>query len=253
MADDDPSLRPAAYALLALVSGLVVDRVGAGRALGGGLVVLGAAHALRGLAPGFLALLGATLVLGVGGTAITFGLPKLVADPFPAERTRTASSIYLVGASLGTAAAFALGRPYLEPLFGGWHPVFVWSGVLVAGLGLGWVAPLVRSIPIELDGIGPRLTATPNGFVFTVGEVGGFAGPFLVVAAGYLMTEPADYSADSGGDSGTSGYDWRPPWDFRATTRVTAPRRPSRFSVRVSKCNTVSERAAWSSSFAPKR
>ena len=362
----------ATYVPLALVSGLVVDRVGAGRALGGGLVVLGSAHALRGLAPGFPALLGATLLLGVGGTAITFGLPKLVADLFPAARTGTASSVYLVGSSLGTAAAFALGRPYLEPLFGGWRPVFLWSGalvvaygvvwllaarllaphadrfgsddaggftlgsaredvravlshpqlrllvvvgsmhlflshgttawlaaslessglaaglaatvatafvlarvtgtlsvpaisdriglrrpavvgcgvlagaglaglvalgslpllvgaVLVAGLGLGGVAPLVRSIPIELDGIGPRLTATANGFVFTVGEVGGFAGPFLVgslrdttgsfapgfsllaaggllvVVAGYLMVEPADYSAESGGESGTSG------------------------------------------------
>lgn len=367
----------ATYVPLALVSGLLVDRVGAGRALGGGLVILGAAHALRGLAPGFPALLGATLLLGVGGTAITFGLPKLVADLFPAERTGTASSVYLVGASLGTAVAFALGRPYLEPVFGGWRPVFVWSGlfvvgygvvwlvaarllrphadhfgsddtggftlgsaredvrtvlshpqlrllvvvgsmhlflshgatawlaaslesagvaaglaatvatlfvlaritgtlsvpalsdrvglrrpaivgcgvlagvglaglvafgqvsllvgaVLVAGLGLGGVAPLVRSVPIELDGIGPRLTATANGFVFTVGEVGGFAGPFLVgslrdatgsfapgfgllatgglvvVVAGYLMVEPADYSADedesgSGTDAGTSG------------------------------------------------
>jgi cyanate permease len=108
------------------------------------------------------------------------------------------------------------------------------GAVLVAGLGLGGVAPLVRSVPIELDGIGPRLTATANGFVFTVGEVGGFAGPFLVgslrdatgsfapgfgllatgglvvVVAGYLMVEPADYSADedesgSGTDAGTSG------------------------------------------------
>jgi cyanate permease len=365
----------ATYVPLALVSGLVVDRVGASRALGGGLVILGAAHALRGVAPGFPALLGATLLLGVGGTAITFGLPKLVADLFPPDRTGTASSVYLVAASLGTAVAFALGRPYLEPLLGGWRPVFVWSGVLVvaygllwlvvshllwsrtdhfgsddvggftlgsaredvrtvlshpqlrllvvvgsmhlflshgtqtwlaaslesagvaaglaatvatvfvlarttgtlsvpaisdriglrrpaivgcgvlagvgltglvvsgqvsllvgavlvAGLGLGGVAPLVRSVPIELDGIGPRLTATANGFVFTVGEVGGFAGPFLVgslrdttgsfapgfgllaagglvvVVAGYLMVEPADYSDDesaSGTESGTSG------------------------------------------------
>jgi cyanate permease len=359
----------ATYVPLALVSGLVVDRVGAGRALGGGLVTLGTAQALRGVAPGFPALLGATLLLGVGGTAITFGLPKLVADLFPAERTGTASSVYLVGASLGTAAAFALGRSYLEPLLGGWRPVFLYSGlvvvgyglvwlvaarllrphadrfgseatggftlgsarqdvrrvlshpqlrllvvvgsmhlflshgaqawlaasleasglaaglaatvatlfvlarvtgtlsvpalsdrlglrrpaivgcgvlagvglaglmslgtvpllvgtVLVAGLGLGGVAPLVRSIPIELDGIGSRLTATANGFVFTVGEVGGFAGPFLVgslrdttgsfapgfglltagglvvVVAGFLMIEPADYSDM---ESGTSG------------------------------------------------
>jgi cyanate permease len=351
----------ATYVPLALVSGLAVDRVGAPNAIGAGLVVLGSAHALRSLAPGFLALLAGTLLLGVGGTAITFGLPKLVSALFPAEQTGGASAVYVVGASLGTGAAFAFGRPYLGPLTGGWRPLFLATGLVVVAFGLAWfllsrtlwtrvdrfetdgdpgfslgsaredvrrvvshpqlrllvligtmhlflshglqawlavaledrgfaaglaatvatlfvlarvggtltipqlsdrraarrpavvtcgvltaaglgglllatslpatvavvalvgvglggVAPLVRSIPIELDGIGPRLTATATGLIFTVGEVGGFAGPFLVgwlrdltgsfasgfallglgglvvVGAGYAMVEPSGRS-----------------------------------------------------------
>lgn len=35
-------------------------------------------------------------------------------------------------------------------------------------------------MPPELDGVGPALTGTAVGLVFAVGEVGGFAGPFLV-------------------------------------------------------------------------
>ncbi len=75
-----------------------------------------------------------------------------------------------------------------------------------------------------MDGIGPRLTAVANGLIFTVGEVGGFAGPFLMGAlndltgsfatplsllaaaslatavAGYYLNEPAglERSASAG-------------------------------------------------------
>ena len=360
------------YVPLALASGFVVDRVGAANAIGAGLAVLGAGGALRSLAGGFPALFGATLLLGVGGTGITFGLPKLVAELFPPRRTGAASSTYLVGASLGTAAAFAVGRPVLGPATGGWRPLFQLSGLAVlatgvgwlvvarplrrratrfdadeptpglgdlravlahpqlrllvavgtmqlfvshglqawiataleasglaatlaasvasglvlarivgtvgipplsdrfrarrpallgcgllgaagvvglllpgagpvataaavalAGIGVGGVAPLVRAIPVELDGIGPGLTATATGLIFSVGEIGGFAGPFLVgsardlagsflpgfgalalgglviAAAGYAMDEPSDRAAaavDPGSGSG-SGSD----------------------------------------------
>jgi cyanate permease len=369
----------ATYVPLGLASGLVIDRVGARRAIAGGLAVLGAAQALRAGATGFPGLLAGTVALGAGGTAITFGLPKLVSELFPPERTGTMSSVYVVAASAGSGVAFALGRPYLGPLAGGWRPLFRWTGVavvgfavvwaiasrllagradrfdqgadgpdrddgvggvvadlravlghpqlrlvvvvgtmqlfvfhglqawiatalefrgltaaaaasvatllvvaritgtlsvpplsdrlstrrwavigcgaltavglgallapallpvtalvvVVAGVGIGGLAPLMRSIPIELDGIGPQLTGVATGLVFTVGEVGGFAGPFLigslrdatgsflpgfallaagglvVVAAGYLMDEPAgtgpgtDPDADPDADPGT--------------------------------------------------
>ena len=313
---------PLTYVPLALASGLVVDRIGPGRSIGLGLLLVGSAQALRSTAEGFLALFLLTVLLGVGGTGITFGLPKLVSIVVPEGRTGTATSVYIVGASAGTAAAFSVGRPVLGPLLGGWRSVFLWSGlavvalagvwagtarlvsiesartgdesgvdpgsvradlravlthrglrllvvvgtvyllvmhgtqawlatilesrgvapglaaglttllvvartagvlaippvsdaldvrravvvacgvlltvgvggllvpssnawlvgaaVVVGGVGLGGLSPMIRTLPIELPGIGPRLTGTATGLIFAVGEVGGFLGPFLL-------------------------------------------------------------------------
>lgn len=311
---------PLTYIPLSLVSGLAIDRVGPRWAIGVGLLIFGCAGTARGFATGFPSLLAVTLLVGVGATGITFGLPKLVAALFPSRQVGSASTVYVLGSYAGSASAFAIGRPVLGPALGGWRPVFIWSGlavvgfalvwfvgtarvtfqpvndertfsigslrrdagrvlsnrnmillvvvgaaylmvshglqgwlvtifetrgirpalagltttVLVAGqvvgalsippvsdrvsirrpavvlsgllvssgtmtllafdselllaasgivavgVGLGGVGPLLRAIPVELAGIGPRLTATAVGFVFAVGEAGGFLGPFLV-------------------------------------------------------------------------
>jgi cyanate permease len=349
------------YIPLSLISGLAIDRFGSRRSLAIGLLVIGVAHVLRGLSVGFTTLLLPTLLLGVGGTAVTFGLPKLVSELFPPGRSGTMSSVYIVGATLGSATVFAIARPLLGPLLGGWRPFFLYTGVVVIafaavwyatswylwdrvdrvaepdddrsfsldsvrsdlldvlthygllllvvvgtmrlfishglsnwlpaileargmtpalagtltslfilvrilgivgvpalsdhfatrrlpivacglagalgmlglivsnGIGtlslslvlvgtfvIGGISPLVRAIPIEMDGIGPQLTAVANGLIFTVGEVGGFMGPFLIGAlhdltgafapslvvlavaslvtalVGYYLDEPAD-------------------------------------------------------------
>ena len=311
---------PLTYIPLSLVSGLAIDRVGPRWAIGAGLFIFGCAGAARGFATGFPSLFAVTLLVGVGATGITFGLPKLVAALFPAQQVGSASTVYVLGSYAGSASAFAIGRPVLGPVLGGWRRVFVWSGLVVVGfafvwfagtarvtfqpinnertfsigslrrdasrvlsnrnmillvvvgtaylmvshglqgwlvtifetrgvrpalagltttvlvagqvigalsipplsdqvsirrpavvlagllvssgtitlltfdselllaasgivavgVGLGGVGPLLRAIPVELSGIGPGLTATAVGFVFAVGEVGGFLGPFLV-------------------------------------------------------------------------
>lgn len=130
---------PLMYIPFALLSGLVIDRVGSRRAIGVGLLVVGLAHVGRGLASSFSTMLALTLLLGVSGTGITFGLPKLVSDLFPPERSGTMSAVYLVGLYAGTAAAFGLGRPLLGPALGGWRPLFVWSGLVTAAVALCWL------------------------------------------------------------------------------------------------------------------
>lgn len=313
---------PLTYVPLGLASGLVVDRLGARVGIGAGVVLAGIAQAGRSFATGFPPMLALTLLLGVGATGLTFGLPKLAAELYPAERVGRAASVYLVLSYAGSAAAFALGRPLVGPALGGWRPLFLASGlgalgfaglwaavawyvpagrhdtgdspdfgigslaadlravlghrdlrllvllgtmylfvlhgvqgwlvtilegrgvdpglagtltslvvvgqvagvlavpvladrldrtraVLVAcgvlacvgvlgllaepttglllavpivlvGAGMGGMAPLIRSIPVELDGIGPALTGTAVGLVFAVGEIGGFLGPVLL-------------------------------------------------------------------------
>lgn len=129
---------PLTYIPIALFTGMVVDRVGPGRSLAAGVLIYGIAQLVRSFATGFPSLLATTLLLGVGATAITFGLPKLVSVLFPPAETGFPSSIYLVGSSAGTASAFALGRPVLGPLLGGWRGLFFWTGVVAIGYGLLW-------------------------------------------------------------------------------------------------------------------
>ncbi len=147
---------PLTYIPLALFSGLAVDRVGPGRSLAVGVLIYGVAQIVRSTAGGFPSLLAATLFLGIGATAITFGLPKLVGVLFPPEATGRPSAIYLIGASAGSALVFAVGRPVLGPWLGGWRPLFFWSGVVAVGYGLCWLLVTWR---VDIDG---RMAATDS-------------------------------------------------------------------------------------------
>jgi cyanate permease len=315
---------PLTYVPLSLLSGLVVDRIGARRGVALAVAFFGTAQFLRSFAVGFPDMLAATVLLAVGATGITFGLPKLVSGIFPSRLLGTMSTVYILGSYAGIAAAYSVGRGLLGPLLGGWRPTFralalaalaflaVWvpvawwhgrrhgtpyggdgaasfsigslradvsrvfshramrllvvvgtaylllqhglqgwlptvleargidpdtaatvasifvlaqavgtvvvppasdrfgrrraavvgcgvaaavgvgalvvvgsavaaaSAVVTVGLGIGGISPLLRAIPTELDDVGPELTATAVGLVFAVGELGGFAGPFVV-------------------------------------------------------------------------
>jgi len=144
---------PLTYVPLSILSGLAVDRLGAGRSLGGGLALIGLAQVARSAAPGFPTLLAATVLLGVGGTAITFGLPKLVSTLFAAEETGPPSSVYLLCASAGTAGAYAVGRPVFGPALGGWRPLFLWSGAVALAYAVVWAAVARGGLPpVETEG-----------------------------------------------------------------------------------------------------
>jgi cyanate permease len=140
---------PLTYVPLSLLSGLVVDRLGPARSLAAGLGVFGVAQIARSAATGFPTLLAATVLLGVGATAITFGLPKLVSVLFPPGETGLPSAVYLIGASAGTAGAFAVGRPVLGPALGGWRPLFLYSGLVAVGYAVVW---LVGVAACDVDG-----------------------------------------------------------------------------------------------------
>ncbi len=161
---------PLTYVPLALFSGVAIDRVGPARGLAVGLALVGLAQVARSVAPGFPALLATTLLVGVGGTAITFGLPKLVSVLFPPERTGFPSSVYLVGAAAGTAGAFAVGRPVLGPMLGGWRPLFLWSGGVAVGYAAVWLAA-VRLATVGRDGTRPLDGAPGTTVDSVVGDV----------------------------------------------------------------------------------
>ncbi len=141
---------PITYIPLALVSGLLVDQIGPGRIIGIGVLTFGTGQIGRGIASDFFVLLVFTLLIGVGATAITFGLPKLVSVLFPPCKMGRPSAIYLVGSSAGSALVFAIGRPILGPILGGWRSLFFWSGVVSIFYGFGW---LYVTKYLEIDSI----------------------------------------------------------------------------------------------------
>lgn len=129
---------PLTYVPVALFSGVVTDRIGPYRAIGIGLVLFGAAQVGRAGAESFAVLLALTVVVGVGGTTITFGLPKLVAELFPTDSSGKPSSVYMLGSFAGTAAAFSLGRGVVGPMLGGWRPLFWTIGLAVLAFAVLW-------------------------------------------------------------------------------------------------------------------
>jgi len=139
---------PLTYVPVALFSGYLIDRIGPYRAIGGGLLLFGGAQVGRATVTAFPAMLALTVVVGLGATTITFGLPKLVSELFPTDEAGLPSSIYVLGSFAGIAAAFSIGKGVLGPLLGGWRPVFTLSGTVVLGYAALWLV-VVRLAPLD--------------------------------------------------------------------------------------------------------
>jgi cyanate permease len=119
----------------------------------------------RGVSPG---LAGQSTSLFVAAYAVGIFVVPAVADRYEVRPTALSvcGGVFCVG-MLGIVAADGIGPALL-------------GSIVVAGVGVGGLSPLVRAIPPALDGIGARLTGTAVGFIFAVGEIGGFLGPVLV-------------------------------------------------------------------------
>lgn len=155
---------PLMYIPLAVISGLIVDRVGARIGITVAMILFGSAQIFRGFAPDFWSMLLFTLVIGIGATGITFSLPKLVAELFDDDWIGTASSVYLVGAAMGSATVFGVGRPLIGPFLGGWRELFFTSGVVVLGFVLIWA---VASVITFHRGVIGRTAAAGNQSTFS--------------------------------------------------------------------------------------
>jgi len=70
----------------------------------------------------------------------------------------------------------------LIPVLWGWSLYLVW---ILSGLVAGMALPLLRSITMELKEIGPLLSGSAFGGIFTFNRIGGFVIPWLM---GLVMT-----------------------------------------------------------------
>ncbi len=122
------SIPPAMFAFAALAGSLLVARLGVTAALVGGLLLVAAGSALRGLSPNYVMLLLTTVVMSAGVAIMQPIMPTAVRQWLP-QRIGLGTAIYTNGLLVGEVLAVLLTTPFVLPLVGGsWRMSLVaWS------------------------------------------------------------------------------------------------------------------------------
>jgi sugar phosphate permease len=126
-----------AYAFAQLPAGPLLDRLGARIVLGGGLIVWSAAQLFAGLSQGFVQLLGARTLLGLGESPTFPSNAKINSQWFAPDKRGVPVSIVNAASSFGPAIA----PPILTWLLlaYGWRPMFVIIGAVGILIGIVWL------------------------------------------------------------------------------------------------------------------
>jgi len=122
------SIPPAMFAIAALAGSLLVARLGVTVALVGGLVLVAAGSALRGVSPNYIALLVTTIVMSAGVALMQPIMPTAVRQWLP-KRIGLGTALYTNGLLVGEILAVLLTIPVVLPLVhGNWRlSLVVWS------------------------------------------------------------------------------------------------------------------------------
>lgn len=128
------SIAPALFALAALGGSLLVMKLGVRHALVGGLVLVAAGSALRGLSPGYVVLFATTVVMSIGVAIMQPVMPTAVRQWMP-RHVATGTAIYtnglLIGEILPVLCATALVLPLVD---GSWRMSLVLWSVPIAAI-----------------------------------------------------------------------------------------------------------------------
>lgn len=130
------SIAPALFAFAALGGALLVAHIGVRGALVGGLVIVAAGTALRGLAPDFPLLLAASVVMSAGVAIMQPVMPTTVRHWMP-SRIGLGTATYTNGLLVGEVIPVVLMLPVVLPLTGGsWRAALAVWAVPVAAIAL---------------------------------------------------------------------------------------------------------------------
>src|SRR5262249_6306660 len=130
------SIPPALFAVAALVGSLLVARLGVKGALVGGLALVAAGSALRGLSTGYGVLLATTVVMSIGVAIMQPIMPTTVRQWLP-HRIGLGTAIYSNGLLVGEIFPTLLTIPVILPLFAGsWRLALVFWSVPIAVIAL---------------------------------------------------------------------------------------------------------------------
>lgn len=139
------------YTAVLAVSGWIVDRANVNWVLAAGFAIWSLATAVTGLVHGFVMLLTARMILGLGESVAFPSYSKLIASNVPESHRGVANALIISGMSLGPAiGTYGCG---LSMARFGWRPVFVVIGVA----SLLWLLPWVSFMPKD---VGIRASST---------------------------------------------------------------------------------------------
>ena len=126
------SIPPALFAIAALIGSLLVARLGVKGALFGGLILIAAGSALRGLSTGTLILFATTIVMSAGVAIMQPIMPTTVRHWLP-HRIGLGTAIYTNGLLVGEIFPTLLTIPFVLPLLGtSWRMALVFWSVPIA-------------------------------------------------------------------------------------------------------------------------
>lgn len=110
----------------AIPCGMLLDRIGARRALALGALLIGASALARSLSGSYIEMLLAVMIFGLGGPIVSAGAPKVIADWFEGKERGLAMGIYITGPSIGGVVGLTLTHPVLLPaLDNSWRNVMM--------------------------------------------------------------------------------------------------------------------------------
>jgi cyanate permease len=136
------------YILVALVAGAILDRWGVRKSIFAGALIIGLSASIRFYAAGFLSMLVAIVLFGVGGPMISIGGPKAISEWFSRRGHGIAVGIYTTGPWIGGLMALALTNSMVMPLVGGsWRLTFVCYGILTFAIAFLWYFLAGRTAP----------------------------------------------------------------------------------------------------------
>lgn len=126
------------YVLLILPMGLLSDRFGARKVMGGGMIVWALGSAMTGLSTGFASLIGARLLLGIGESSSYPVSNRILREWAPRGERATMTTIFHAGSTVGPALGIAL-TAWLMAQFG-WRVSFFIVAAGTAVLAIIWFA-----------------------------------------------------------------------------------------------------------------
>lgn len=122
------------YVICLIPVGLLVERVGAKRMIGGGIAIWSAATALTAATTGFASLLTARLAMGASEASTFPACGRIIRNWFPARERGLVTTLFNGGSSAGPALGALVTAGLVETA--GWRAAFV----LLAVIGYIWLA-----------------------------------------------------------------------------------------------------------------